>query len=249
MKSFKFFYGSLLLMFLVSFTAQAQSAYQKGTIQISKKKSIDAYVLIDFTKPQSFQSTITYLTPKSYAKYLKKGKIKKSNKVKLKSKEIKGFTLDDGTTFRTVKYIDLNKRGIGMLPKSLCLEQISNGKIDSYKLYSKTSGKMSYELSNAIMDSKMDGDQILIDYIQNNFQLLVQKNSKNPKNINAVNLLNYIGDNETVKANYDSNYYGFRNQFTERQKMGVFVSQKYEQAFLKMINDYNGGATLAQGSH
>ena len=236
-------------MFLVSFTAQAQSAYQKGTIQISKKKSIDAYVLIDFTKPQSFQSTITYLTPKSYAKYLKKGKIKKSNKVKLKSKEIKGFTLDDGTTFRTVKYIDLNKRGIGMLPKSLCLEQISNGKIDSYKLYSKTSGKMSYELSNAIMDSKMDGDQILIDYIQNNFQLLVQKNSKNPKNINAVNLLNYIGDNETVKANYDSNYYGFRNQFTERQKMGVFVSQKYEQAFLKMINDYNGGATLAQGSH
>ena len=236
-------------MFFVCFTSQAQYEYKKGTIQISKKKSIEAYILIDFTKPQSFQSTVTYLSPKSYAKYLKKGKIKKSNKEKVKSKEIKGFTLDDGTTFKTVKYVDLNKRGIGMLPKSLCLEQISNGKIDSYKMYSKTSGRMSYELSNVIMDSKMDGDQLLIDYIQNNFQLLVQKNSKNPKNIMAVNLLNYIGDNETVKTNYDNNHYGFQHQFTERQKMGVFVGKKYEIAFLKMINDYNREATLAQGTH
>jgi len=46
---------------------------------------------------------------------------------------------------------------------------------------------MSYELSNVIMDSKMQGDQMLIDYIQHNFQLLVQKSSKNPKNIMAVN--------------------------------------------------------------
>ena len=236
-------------MFLVSFTSQAQSVYKKGTIQMSKKKSIDAYILMDFTKPQSFQSTITYLSPKAYAKYQKKGKIKKSNKEKVKSKEIKGFTLDDGTTFKTVKYVDLTKKSIGMLPKSLCLEQISNGKIDSFKLYSKTSGRMSYELSNVIMDSKMDGDQLLIDYIQHNFQLLVQKNSKNPKNIMAVNLLNYIGDNETVKTNYTNNHYGFRDQFTKRQKMGVFVGKRYEKAFLKMINDYNRGATLAQGTN
>lgn len=236
-------------MFLVSFTSQGQSEYKKGTIQMSKKKSIDAYILMDFTKPQSFQSTVTYLSPKSYAKYLKKGKIKKSNKEKVKSKEIKGFTLDNGTIFKTVKYVDLTKKGIGMLPKTLCLEQTTSGKIDSYKLYSKTSGRMSYELSNVIMDSKMDGDQLLIDYIQNNFQLLVQKNSKNPKNIMAVNLLNYIGDNETVKTNYTNNHYGFRDQFTERQKMGVFVGKKYERAFLKMINDYNGETTLAQRTH
>jgi len=125
----------------VPFTFQAQNQYKKGTIQITKKKSIDAYVLIDFTKPQEFESTVTYLSPASYAKYIKKGKIKKKKKIKLKSKEIKGFTLDDGTTFKTVKYVNLTKKGIGMLPKSLCLEQITTGKIDFYKLYSKTTRK------------------------------------------------------------------------------------------------------------
>ncbi len=248
MKTHKLFFSSLLFIFLVSFATQAQQEYKKGTVQLSKKKSVDAYILIGFTKPQNFQSTITYLTPSSYAKYLKKGKIKKNKRIKVKAKEIKGFSLDDGTTFKTIKYVDLTKKGIGMLPKTLCLEQLTNGKINSYKLYSKTSGKMSYELSNVIMDSNMDGDQLLIDYIQNNFQLLIQKNSKNPKNIMAVNLLNYIGDNESVKTNYTNNHYGFRNQFVERQKMGVFVGMKYQEAFIKMLDDYNNVSTVAQVS-
>jgi hypothetical protein len=33
----------------------------------------------------------------------------------------------------------------------------------------------------------------------------------------------------------------------ERQKMGVIVDQKYEKAFLKMINDYNKDAREVVG--
>lgn len=239
---------SIAIVFLFSSVAIAQNNFKKGVIQISKKKSIDAYVHIDFTKPQNFQSTITYITPKSYESYLKKGKIKGKKKIKLKAKEIKGIHLDDGTKFKTVKYLDLNKKGLGMLPKNLCLEQIANGKIDAYKMYSKTAGKMSYELSNVIMDSKMQGDQLLIDYIQNNFQVLVQKDTKNPKNIMHINLINLVGDNETVKGNYDNNHYGFQKQFVENSKKGVFVHILFEQAFLKMINAYNGNISMAMNS-
>jgi hypothetical protein len=109
-----------------------------------------------------------------------------------------------------------------------------------YKLYSRTTGKISYELADLVMDSKTKGNKDLIDYIQNNFQLLIRKDSKNPKNVMHINLLNIIGDNAKVKENYDNNFYGLRNQFTERQKMGKYVNKEYEASFLKMLNDYNG---------
>ncbi len=135
-----------------------------------------------------------------------------------------------------------------MLPKRICLEQIANGKIDAFKMYSRTTGKISTELAKVVMDSKMDGDALLIDYIQDNFQILLQKDTKNPKNINHINLLNYIGDNEVVKTNYTNNTYGFRDQFTESQKFGVIVNKKYEASFLKMIEHYNTGDVTSVGN-
>ena len=231
---------TLLVMLLLTLGISAQDIFQKGKIQISKKKIIDAYISIDFRYPQRFQNGITYITPKTYAKSQEKGKIKSKSKIKLKPKDLIGFNLDNGKVFKTVKYADLTGKALKMIPKRLCLEQISDGTIDMFKLYSRTTGKIPYELSNVVMDSKMQGDQLLIDYIQDNFQLLIQKESKNPKNVMHINLLNFIGDNAGVKENYDNNFYGLRNQFTERQKMGIYVNQKYETSFLKMLNDYNG---------
>ena len=104
-----------------------------------------------------------------------------------------------------------------MLPKKLCLEQVVDGKIDVYKMYSHTTGQISYEVIDAINASKdMDDENILIDYLQDNFQLLVQKDTDNPRNLMAVNLLNYIGDNKRVKENYTKNHYGFRDEFSQR---------------------------------
>tara|TARA_R110002073_G_scaffold72537_1_gene177305 strand:- start:298671 stop:299417 length:747 start_codon:yes stop_codon:yes gene_type:complete len=248
MKRLKIALGVFLVSVFFTFSATAQGIYQKGTIQISKKKSIDAYVSIDYTFPQRFQNSLTYITPDSYAKYQETGKLKGKKKIDLKLKDFIGFTLDNGQTFEVVKYVDLSKKGMGMLPQRKCLEQIADGKIKAYKLYSRTTGKMPRELVNVVMDSRMKGDAMLIDYIQNNFQILLLKDTKNPKNINHINLLNYIGDNEIVQTNYSNNEYGFRDQFTERQKYGVYVNKKYEAALLKMLSHYNGESDYTTGN-
>jgi len=230
----------LFVAFFLSIAVYAQSIYQKGSINYKKGKSEEAYIQIDFAYPQRFQNSITYITPKSYKKFLKTGKIKNKMKQKLKPKDIGGFSLDNGKVFKTVKYSDLTGKALKMIPKKIVLEQITNGNVQMYKMYSRTTGKIPYELANLVMDSKTKGNQDLIDYIQNNFQLLIQKDSKNPKNVMHINLLNIIGDNAEVKENYDNNFYGLRNQFTERQKMGKYVNKQYEASFLKMLNDYNG---------
>lgn len=231
----------LLFAFFMAFSASAQ-LYQKGSIQLSKKKHVDAYIQVDYCFPQRFQEDITYIEPGDYAKWQETGKLKGKWKTKLPLKDFIGFTLDNGQKFKVIKYADLSKKNIGMLPKRLCVEQIASGKINAFKLYSHTTGKISHELADVFMDSRTQGDQMLIDYIQDNFQILVQKKEvhKNPRNLQAANILTLIGDNMRVKKNYDNNHYGFQHLFTERQKFGVIVNQQYEKAFLKMVNDYNG---------
>lgn len=233
----------------VTFSANAQEEFLKGTIQVDKKKTIEAYILLDFTKPQNFQKVITYLEPKGYEKYKAGGKLKKLKET-FKAKEIAGFNLDDGRTFKTVKYVDLTKEGMGMMPQKLCLEQIADGKVDMFKYYSHTGStgsvgvsKLSYELQDVIRESKKSGQKVLIDYIQNNFQLLAQKEHKMPKNVYSMNMLNLIGDNAEVKKNYDNNAYGVQGYITGDIKPGMLAHQLVEAAFQKMISDYNGGGT------
>ncbi|WP_297766063.1 hypothetical protein [uncultured Muriicola sp.] len=230
---------SLFLCVFMAIGLCAQDLYQKGQLHLKKGKTIDAYIQINFEFPQRFQQNITYVTPKDYDKYLQSGKLKGSMKEKLNPGDIKGFTLDNGTVFKTVRYADLTGKAIKMIPKKMCLEQTAQGAIEVYKLYSRTTGSINHELADMIFEDRAN----LINYIQDNFQILVQKDNKNPTNIMQVNLLNYIGDNPRVKENYTNNHYGFRNQFTEQQKMGKYVNKKYEAAFLSMVNDYNQEAT------
>ena len=229
---------SLLLLLFISTGIIAQSLYQKGTLQTKKGKTVEAYIQIDFEYPQRFQQNITYITPKDYEKYQKSGKIKGSMKNKLNPSDLEGFTLDNGQVFKTVRYADLTGKAMKMIPKKMCLEQISDGKILMYKLYSRTTGRINHELADMIFENRPE----LIKYIQNNFQLLILKDKKNPTNVMHINLLNYIGDNAKVKENYNNNHYGLRNQFTEKQKMGKYVNKEYEAAFLRMVNDYNNTA-------
>ena len=239
----------LCLLFLVigNYAVHAQGIYHKGEIQLGKKKFLDAYIQIDYRYPQRFQEDITYLEPKAYVKWQETGKLKNKKKIKLKLKDFLGFKLENGQQFKVVKYADLTKKKLGMLPKRLCVEQIADGKIKAYKLFSHTTGKISYELSDVVFTSKTKGDHLLIDYIQDNFQILVQKadEHKNPRNLQNAHLLNLIGDNDRVRTNYENNFYGFRHQFTERQKFGIIVNKKYEAAFLKMVNDYNTNPVAA----
>lgn len=227
---------SLVLLLFMSTGIIAQSLYQKGTLTTKKGKTEEAYIQIDFEYPQRFQQNITYITPKDYEKYQKSGKLKGSMKNKLNPGDLEGFTLENGKAFKTVRYADLTGKAIKMIPKKMCLEQITDGKILMYKLYSRTTGRINHELADMIFENRPE----LIKYIQDNFQLLIKKDKKNPTNIMHINLLNYIGDNAEVKENYNNNHYGLRNQFTEKAKMGKYVNQEYEAAFLRMVSDYNG---------
>lgn len=240
MTQLKTLFGLFIVLFLFSFNTQAQlNNFEKGTITTNKNKTIEAYIEIDYRFPQHFQASITYVSINDYDKYQQNGKLKGKSKKRLKPQNIVGFDLENGKIFRTVKYMDHGKLGtIGMTPKDLCLEKRVDGKINVYKLYSHTTGKTSQELASVIMNSKKDGDEVLIEYIQNNFQLLVQKDSDSPKNLMEVSLLNYIGDNKRVKENFTKNHYGFRDELTDDGTS--IVNKKLEVNFLRLLEDYEG---------
>ena len=242
------YFIALIACIMFNINSNAQGLYQKGEIVHDNNKIEEAYIKIDYAFPQRFQNSVTYLTPKSYAKLQKKGKIKNKKKIKLKPKEIKGFNLDNGQRFTSVKYVDITGKVKKMLPKRMIVEQLTDGKINLYKLYSRTTGKISYELANLTHEANLsaEGRENLIDYIQNNFQLLIKKEHKNPRNVIHINLLNFIGDNNTVKQRYDNNYYGLRNQFNEDLKQGKLVNKTYEASFVKMVNDYNNGGVAQE---
>ncbi len=227
--------SGLFLMFFFVVNLSAQDLYQKGTLHLKKGKTQEAYIEIDFEYPQRFQQGITYMAPKDYEKFVKSGKMKGKMKQKMEPKHFTGFTLDDGRVFKTVWYADLTGKAIKMIPKRMTLEEVAQGQILMYKLYSRTTGRINQELADMVFEDRTK----LIDYIQDNFQLLIQKESNNPKNVMQINLLNFIGDNQRVKDNYDNNHYGLRDQFTESQKMGKYVNKEYEAAFLRMVDDYN----------
>ncbi len=234
MKNYQAILFTIAFLFSVA-SVHAQALFQKGTLHLKKGKTTEVYIEIDFEYAQRFQQGITYMSIKDFEKYTKTGKLKGKMKQKMEPKHLEGFTLEDGRLFKTVWYADLTGKAIKMIPKRMILEQVANGTIMMYKLYSRTTGRINQELADMVFEDK----QNLIAYIQDNFQLLIQKDSDKPKNVMHINLLNFIGDNPRVKENYVNNQYGLRNQFTEKQKMGKYVNKEYEAAFLRMLNDYN----------
>ncbi|NER11314.1 hypothetical protein SAMN06265375_103331 [Muriicola jejuensis] len=228
-----------LLFFFIAVATFAQGNFHKGVLHLNKGKAKEVYIEIDFEFPQRFQQGITYMEPKDFDKYMKTGKMKGKMKQKMEPKHFEGFSLEDGREFKTVWYADLTGKAIKMIPKRMTLEQVAEGPINVYKLYSRTTGKINQELADVFFEDRAN----LVNYIQDNFQLLVLKDKKNPTNVVQINLLNYIGDNPRVKENYDNNQYGLRNQFSDGFKMGKYVNKEFEAAFLRMIDDYNQEST------
>ncbi len=228
-----------VLLFFIAVATYAQGNYHKGVLHLKKGKAKEVYIEIDFEFPQRFQQGITYMEPKDFDKFMKTGKIKGKMKQKMEPKHFEGYSLEDGREFKTVWYADLTGKAIKMIPKRMTLEQVAEGTINVYKLYSRTTGKINQELADVFFEDRAN----LVNYIQDNFQLLVLKDKKNPTNVVQINLLNYIGDNARVKENYDNNQYGLRNQFSDGFKMGKYVNKEFEAAFLRMIDDYNQEST------
>ncbi len=210
--------------------------YEKGTITFSNGKTEDAYIHIDFFYPQRFQTELSYLDEKGYEDYQKGKKVNKSI-IKLKLKEIDGFSLENGKKFKKVKYANmLATKSMDMIPKNLLLEVVTDGKVTIYKKHYRTTGRV----YNVVLEAYNNGGQEFVDFQNDNFELLYQKDkSKNPKNMIGVNLKTLMGDNEEVLTNYNNNHYGFQGEFTQESDFAANVDTAYLETLMKLLADYN----------
>lgn len=210
--------------------------YEKGTITFSNGKTEDAYIHMDYFYPQRFQTELSYLDEKGYKDYEKGKKVKKSI-IKLKLKEIDGFSLENGKKFKKVKYANmLATKTFDMVPKYLLLQVTTEGKVTIYKKHYRTTGRV-YDV---VLEAFNNGGQEFIDFQNDNFELLYQKDkTKNPKNMIGVNLKALIGDNEEVLTNYNNNHYGFQSEFTKEPDFAANVHPPYLETLIKLLADYN----------
>jgi len=232
---------TLFLLLLVSFAANAQEKYYKGTVQINAKKAKEAYILIDYSNPQKFQKTITYVDPVVYERYQFTGKVKSSAKKTLEAKSILGFNLEDGRKFRTIKYRKPTNGLKKTLAPKYCLEQKTEGSIEMYKFYSHTDGgKVTPELLDAMHENLSGDNSAVLDYIENNFILIVKKGERAvTKNVLRMDLMNLIGDNSKIVKQYENNHYGVKELLLVGQNDYFLANPKMEAALLHMITEYN----------
>jgi uncharacterized protein (DUF2344 family) len=240
--SFKNYLQKTLFLFLVvTFASNAQEKYHKGTLQINAKKAKEAYILIDYSNPQKFQKTITYVDPVVYEKYQFTGKVKSSAKKTLEAKSILGFTLDDGRKFKTIKYRKPTKGLKKTLAPKYCLEQKTEGAIELYKFYSHTDGgKVTPELLDAMHENLSGDNRAVLEYIENNFVLIVKKGEKaTTKNVLRMDLMNLIGDHSLIVEKYENNHYGVKELLLIEKNDYFLANPKMEAALLHMLSEYN----------
>lgn len=232
---------ALFFLLLFSFASNAQEKYHKGILQINSKKSKEAYILIDYVNPQKFQKTITYIDPVVYEKYQFTGKVKSSAKKTFEAKNILGFTLEDGRKFKTIKYRKPTKGLKKTLAPKYCLEQKIEGAIEVFKFYSHTNGgKVTPELLDAMHENLSGNSSALIDYLANNFKLIVKKGEKGTtKNILRMDLMNLIADNSQIVKHYENDDYKVKELLAEDKNEYFLANPKIEAALLQMISEYN----------
>lgn len=231
----------IAFLFLVTNAAIAgkriPGTYNKGSITLSNGKTIEGiYIWMDYFHPQQFQREITYLHEKGYEKY-KKGKNVRKEKETLKLKKVKGFTLENGKKFKKIKYANiLVTKTVDMIPKYYLVEVVIDGKITIYKKHYHTRGRV-YQ---GVLDRYNEGGQEFIDWQNNNFELLFQKDKeRNPKNIINANLKKLLGDNEEVFSRYKNNEYAFRDEFSKAREWRANINKPYLESLLKLVSDYN----------
>lgn len=237
--SFLFVVGLLTNGFASDEIIAVCADYYKGTITLKNGKTKEAYIFIDNCNPHLFQQNLSTIDEKSFKKYKQGKKIKKKAIEKYKVKDIRAFALDNGRIFKQVKYVDLSATTkIGMLPKRFLLEVIADGDITVYRKFYRTQNGF---IHRPVMDSKLSGGAAHLDFMTNNFELLVQKDKdKNPRNIRNVNLKNYIGDKTGIDQKYLDGEYEFRVQFQREVAFASNCDTPFMDALLELVEDYNG---------
>jgi len=227
----------------IVFAINAQEQYVKGTVHITSKKNIEAYILMDYSNPQKFQKNIKYVHGDVYQNFMYTGKIEVEDYITTSAKRIYGFSLLDGKTFKSVKF---DKTDLPIANKKLTtffLEQITDGKIELFKFYSHTDDAIKApELSDALYRNMTGEKDALLNYINNNFLLIVRKGPEEaPKNVLSIDVMNFISDNALIKDLHERDHYNVKEILTQIKKDYFLSNLKIEAAFVKMIAEYNGG--------
>ena len=246
MKTLKIYsFTALMLIVIFSLTSNSVKAqlktpssvgtYEKGTITLKKGKEIEGYIYIDMMNPQEFQKRVNLINEKTYKAFLKGKKIKKDIEV-YKAKDLQSFTLENGKKFKKAKYVNLlATRKQDMLPKSLMLEVVTEGKVSIFKKHHHTQGIV----SSYLPDRTEVNDVEYVAWQENNFEILYQKEGQGSKNLSVINIKAVVGDNEEVLTNYNNDYYGFQTLFTKGPVFESSFQMDALEAFTRMIEDYN----------
>ena len=233
----------LIVLFSLTFNnAKAQlktpssvGKYEKGSITLKKGKEIEGYIYMDMLNPQEFQKRVNLIDEKTYKAFLKGKKIKKDIEV-YKAKDLGSFKLENGQKFKKAKYVNIfAARKQDMLPKNLLLEVVTEGKITVYKKHHHTQGIV----SSYLPDRTEVSDAEYVEWQENNFEILYQKEGAGAKNMSVINIKALVGDNEAVLANYDKDYYGFQTLFTKGPVFESSFQLDALEAFTKLVEDYN----------
>ena len=216
-------------------TPSSVGEYEKGTIILNSGKEIEGYIYMDMLNPQEFQKRVNFINEKIHKDFLKGKKIKKDIEV-YKPKDLQSLTLENGQKFKKAKYVNIfATRKQDMIPKTLMLEVVAEGKVTIYKKHHHTQGIVSSHLP----DRTKVNDIEYVAFQENNFEILFQKEGAGVKNMSIINIKALVGDNEAVLANYDKDYYGFRTLFTNGPVFESSFQLDALEAFTKLVEDYN----------
>lgn len=236
---------SLMLIVLFSLTfnhAKAQlktpssvGTYEKGTVTLKNGKQVEGYIYMDMLNPQEFQKRVNLIDEKTYQAYLKGKKINKDIEV-YKANDLQSFTLENGKKFKQAKYVNIfATRKQDMLPKNLMLEVVTEGKITVYKKHHHTQGIV----SSYLPDRTEVSDAEYVEWQENNFEILYEKEGEGAKNMSVINIKALVGDNEAVLEDYNNDYYGFQTLFTRGPVFESSFQLDTLEAFVRMVEDYN----------
>ena len=190
-------------------TPSSVGTYEKGTITLENGDEVEGYIYMDMMNPQEFQKRVNLIDEQAYMAY-KEGEDVDKTAVVYDANDLQSFVLDNGKKFKRAKYVNLfAKRKQDKIPKQLLLEVAAEGKITVLKKYHHTQGFVSPYLP----DRTKVNDAEYVAWMENNFEILAQKEVEEAKNMSSFNIKKLVGDNKTVLTNYSKNKYGFRDLF------------------------------------
>jgi len=216
-------------------TPSSVGTYEKGTITLENGDKVEGYIFMDMMNPQDFQKRVYLIDEKGFTAFTKGEDVDK-DAVVYKAKDLQGFSLENGKKFKRARYVNLYaKRKRDQIPRQLLLEVVTEGKITVLKKYHHTQGIVSRHLP----DRTKVSDAEYVKWMENNFEILTQKEGEKAKNMSTINIKKLVGDNRTVLVNYAKDVYGFRTLFMKGPVFESSFQLDALEALTRMVEDYN----------